>query len=802
MSGKQVIYSDLLNEHGLIQIPMIQRDFAQGRESEWEVREQFLSALEDALRLPADDPHLPLNLDFIYGSVEGDGEDSKFAPLDGQQRLTTLFLLHWFLAWNDNQWEAFDRLFLKDGHSRFTYRVRPSSTEFFDFLVNYRPENTPSEINLVSSLIRNQSGYFRSWRLDPTIQSTLVMLDAIRNRFVDGDGLFQRLTDSENPAITFQLLPLDKFGLSDDLYIKMNARGVPLTPFETFKARYEQELKEQFGGRTRSIGDHEFPIHDFVSRRMDTAWMDLFWAENKGSRNRSAKVDQSILNLFRVIAMITRNPESEECEAAIEILTKSRPNYTTFHENAWLDEEFTATLIPLLEAWCGDGGGLHTLLPDNSYFDEKRVFSKLTADSSSLEVSEILEFMGYSIFIRTHEDHLDSDVFQEWMRVVHNLVINSTNIDRADRLPGGMKGLIALLPESATILEHLEAMDISESVGTFEKRQVHEESLKAALLNHHENWKPLIDEAELHEYFRGQIGFLLEFSGTNEAAAQDDVSDWGDETHEEQQSNFEDYLSIAKRMFGPNGVIDPDKEFLWQRALLTIGDYMFPMTAQRQCFLLDSYTEANSWKRLLRGYTSSEVNGRELLQKLWDELEFDDAIHNQLCELIDNASGLESWRDALVKSASTMAYCAKRIIRRESATQVYLLAKMQMNGAHAELFTYRLYRDTLIALQRSGKIEPLNVSYFEANDRYFEPGIQFYWTHVGHTVQFDVEWTGNGFLLFVNHDELEGLDDLSQGLLKDCGFNEAVIRLEWTLDANVVLDGVLNLCEVLKSFGE
>ena len=87
----QIIYKQLLQRHGHIRIPMIQRDYAQGRPAESAVRELFLRALEEALRKPADDPTLPLNLDFIYGSVEGDGK-KRFLPLDGQQRLTTLFL--------------------------------------------------------------------------------------------------------------------------------------------------------------------------------------------------------------------------------------------------------------------------------------------------------------------------------------------------------------------------------------------------------------------------------------------------------------------------------------------------------------------------------------------------------------------------------------------------------------------------------------------------------------------------------------------------------------------------------------
>ena len=42
--GSQVIYKGLLRRHERIRIPMIQRDYAQGRQEEEEVREEFLSA--------------------------------------------------------------------------------------------------------------------------------------------------------------------------------------------------------------------------------------------------------------------------------------------------------------------------------------------------------------------------------------------------------------------------------------------------------------------------------------------------------------------------------------------------------------------------------------------------------------------------------------------------------------------------------------------------------------------------------------------------------------------------------------
>ena len=74
-----------------VTIPKIQRDYAQGRGSATVIRNRFLDKIEDAILGTAP---IQLHLDFIYGYVV----NKQFIPLDGQQRLTTLFLLHWFAA--------------------------------------------------------------------------------------------------------------------------------------------------------------------------------------------------------------------------------------------------------------------------------------------------------------------------------------------------------------------------------------------------------------------------------------------------------------------------------------------------------------------------------------------------------------------------------------------------------------------------------------------------------------------------------------------------------------------------------
>lgn len=107
-----------------IRIPKIQRDYAQGRKSPKvnEIRKNFVHSLIKTVRGEVSNQEL----DFVYGNER----NNAFEPLDCQQRLTTLFLLHWILG-----------VELKNSKlkSKFTYETRPTSTDFCDELVKHSP---------------------------------------------------------------------------------------------------------------------------------------------------------------------------------------------------------------------------------------------------------------------------------------------------------------------------------------------------------------------------------------------------------------------------------------------------------------------------------------------------------------------------------------------------------------------------------------------------------------------------------------------------------------------------------------
>ena len=63
---------------------------------------------------------LPIELDFVYGSIIID----TFQPLDGQQRLTTLFLFHWYFALKEEcNYKLFKNILNKIILKRQFYRI-------------------------------------------------------------------------------------------------------------------------------------------------------------------------------------------------------------------------------------------------------------------------------------------------------------------------------------------------------------------------------------------------------------------------------------------------------------------------------------------------------------------------------------------------------------------------------------------------------------------------------------------------------------------------------------------------------
>ena len=130
-------------------------------------------------------------------------------------------------------------------------------------------------------------------------------------------------------------------------------------------------------------------------------------------------------------------------------------------------------------------------------------------EPTDLLSNEIVQFVGYASYLREHSDCLDSDAFQEWMRVVHNLSINTT-YNRAYDLQRSVSALLKMVPDSGNILRFL--VDTEKPIAGFSEQQISEEKLKAELILAHAGWRPLIDRAEAHGYFKDRLNFFSTFA--------------------------------------------------------------------------------------------------------------------------------------------------------------------------------------------------------------------------------------------------------------------------------------------------
>ena len=132
-SLQKTTFWDLINKKEIM-IPKIQRDYVQGQDANKSIRFDFLNSIKKALDTPND---YNMILDFVYGM----SDEEKFIPIDGQQRLTTLWLLHWYLALRCNKLNNQYRALLR----KFNYQTRPSSNRVFSKFLDISPEKIQSK---------------------------------------------------------------------------------------------------------------------------------------------------------------------------------------------------------------------------------------------------------------------------------------------------------------------------------------------------------------------------------------------------------------------------------------------------------------------------------------------------------------------------------------------------------------------------------------------------------------------------------------------------------------------------------
>lgn len=466
----------LLNQEYII-VPDYQRDYAQGRTDDKidETRRNFVTDII-AASIGQQETHIGL----VYGS-NNIGLDG-FVAVDGQQRLTTAFLFHLYLAKVTKNEDA-DKLILV--LKNFGWSARVYASEFMEFLMNVSWDIKRCEP--LSNQLKESIDYFTLWEKDPTVVNILVMLDEIHNQMsmcnYDQSLMLKNLT-GEACKLIFDYKKLVD-GTDEFQYQKMNSRGRELTTYELFKQKLQS---------VASLGDN-------FKQKMDNEWLSFF----DDLTPPETDPDVYYQNYINEIALFLGIKDQGETYSFVTSITNSKPSatrtdvgfvrfaaYEAFIRNLenvelyldWLTRNYVA-ILDLTD-------GLRYNGEDNSFY---AIFDNPTW---------YIRSMNYAVWqyaVKSEFKDLKTSAFKLWWRPIHNLIFNtpidSTNfskyIDAIDKFP----------------ITNVDDYVINSDISFFSTYQVSEEKEKYKLLKHNEALLLMFEEQEKRRRFQGQIGILL-----------------------------------------------------------------------------------------------------------------------------------------------------------------------------------------------------------------------------------------------------------------------------------------------------
>ena len=435
--------------------------------------------------------------------------------------------MHWYIALKAEKLKEVSNI-LKN----FSYETRISSREFCKKLCE--ADFTQFVEGSIVDFITQQTWFYSSWKQDPTIQAMLRMLgntseeeglkDNIEEVFRGGDfnKYWELLTQEETP-IAFYYQPLKDFGLSDDLYIKMNARGKQLTPFENFKADLigyiEQQAKDEKNDK-KEEWNKLLDVYKGIPILLDTDWMDIFWKNKSNKNHQIDEIYYAFLNRFFWNYYVGYSKETGskiELTSVYKYLNKD--NYVTYEslENYTDNEGIPLELFEDLQTVLNNFGKysqdklLKEVIP-NAQWEAPFFFIPEYEKGGIIGINQLQRIIFFAICKYFKEGEGDENSLKHWMRVAWNLVSGEDveglpQIRSIDAVKIAIDYIATL--DSHNIYNSLLYQNlITDKPNEFQQRW-NEEIEKAKKICEDITWEEKIMTAENYAFFRGSIRFLF-----------------------------------------------------------------------------------------------------------------------------------------------------------------------------------------------------------------------------------------------------------------------------------------------------
>ena len=270
--------SELLNNELII--PEIQRDYVWGNNEI--VLRRFLKNIFNNNKKE-------LDIGFFYAYKVYQNEEI-YALIDGQQRITTLVLLYWYLGIGE------------DYIKKFKFKVRENCNNFLEKLL----EENISKIGKIngesiSKRIKNCIWYLSIWDNDPTVKSMLKALDIINDEFKEFNKIIENKEDIKSNIeqnIIFTCITNDDRRLEKE-YISLNARGRELEQYEKLKAILVEDM------------ENDKKKYEYLEK-WEKDWQDILWECKGDNVYNTDNIWNAVLYWARDIFVIENNIYKEK----------------------------------------------------------------------------------------------------------------------------------------------------------------------------------------------------------------------------------------------------------------------------------------------------------------------------------------------------------------------------------------------------------------------------------------------------------------------------------------------------------
>lgn len=212
------------------------------------------------------------NIGFIY-AYNDEQYQGKYFLIDGQQRITTIFLILLVLSTKEESLKGkFQSTYTIDGKLKLDYRVRESAHDFMKDFVSHT-------LNETEDFSRSTLYFNNQYDSDKTITSILQNVKVIDNFLNSHPEIrVEEYFDYIEDMVEFWYFDTNVSEQGEELYIYMNARGEAMQGNENIKADLlgrlnTADLKNSFGIKWEK-------------------WQDLFWKKRGENTNADKGFNQ------------------------------------------------------------------------------------------------------------------------------------------------------------------------------------------------------------------------------------------------------------------------------------------------------------------------------------------------------------------------------------------------------------------------------------------------------------------------------------------------------------------------------